>query len=72
MQRDSRHTLEENMDILGKLDKVIETLREAGGICVRDNVKRDIFVFDVEKYGKRGFLRALKDCGSSGGPSQTY
>jgi hypothetical protein len=62
MQRESVHTLEENEDILTKLERVIHILQEAGDICTRHEVKTEPFLFDQSKYGKRGFVRALREC----------
>jgi hypothetical protein len=65
MQRESVHTLDENEDILRKLNAVIVTIQDAGGICKRHTVKSEPFVYDLEKYGKRGFVRALRESGTS-------
>ncbi|KAJ4364042.1 hypothetical protein N0V83_009497 [Neocucurbitaria cava] len=66
MQRESVHTLEENEDILTKIDRVIFILQEAGGICTRHQVKSEPFLFDQSKFGKRGFVKALRESGSGG------
>jgi ankyrin repeat protein len=66
MQRESVHTLEENEDILTKIDRVILILQEAGGICTRHKVKSEPFLFDQSKFGRRGFVKALRECGSGG------
>jgi ankyrin repeat protein len=63
MQRESVHTLEENEDILSKIDRVIMLLQNAGGTSERSDVKREPFTFDETKYGKRGFVRALREFG---------
>jgi ankyrin repeat protein len=66
MQRESVHTLEENEDILMKIDRVIVILQKAGGSCTRHEIKSEPFVFDQSKFGKRGFVRALRESGSDG------
>jgi ankyrin repeat protein len=41
MQRGSIHTLEQNEDILSKLNAVIDALQAAGGVCRRNFVQRE-------------------------------
>lgn len=64
MQGDSRHTLPENEDILQRMNVTISILEQAGGVRKGTEVRHEKFVFDEERYGKRGFIKALREFGT--------
>jgi hypothetical protein len=65
MRRTSRYTLEENKDVLRKIDRVIVVLQEAGGTCTRDMKSQASLLSSTNIDMASGALRAVRESGKA-------